>query len=155
MSFLNDLQSMSQPLMQQMGPLMNANGLNPAEMKDLEGLKSGAQKMFQSVSNNPNVRQALKGLTETELGPSIQKTTSLSHSSRAPNFEKVLSTALNAVDQKEKTALSQVNSVLLGKSDNLPQAILAMRERGLAFNLLVEIRNQLMQGAQELLRLNI
>lgn len=152
---MNDLQSMSQPLMQQMAPMMNGNGLNPSEMKDLQGLKEGAQKVFQSVSNDPTVRQAVKGLTEISAQPALPKAVGLTHSSRTPNFEKVLSSALSAVDQKEKTALSQVNSVLLGKSDNLPQAILAMRERTLAFNLLVEIRNQVMQGAQELLRLNV
>jgi flagellar hook-basal body complex protein FliE len=152
---ISSIQNLPQSLMQQVNPMLQGSNLNINDLKDLQGLKAGAEKASSLLGQNPMVRDALKGITGQSSPSAPAATPHISSNPQAPSFEKVLSTAFYAVDQKEKTALSEVNAVLLGKSDNLPQAMLSLRERTLAFNLLVEMRNQLMQGAQELLRLNV
>ncbi|MGX8717180.1 MAG: flagellar hook-basal body complex protein FliE, partial [bacterium] len=45
--------------------------------------------------------------------------------------------------------------VLSGKSDNLHQSVLATQEAGIAFTLLLEVRNKLVDGFRELTRMSI
>ena len=44
---------------------------------------------------------------------------------------------------------------LAGKEIPLHQAMIAMQEAGVAFQLMVEVRNKLLEGYQELMRMQI
>jgi flagellar hook-basal body complex protein FliE len=44
---------------------------------------------------------------------------------------------------------------MLGESDNIHRSMIAMQEAGLAFNLLVEVRNKLVESYQELMRMPV
>ena len=73
--------------------------------------------------------------------------------SRAPSFEAVLEELIDAVDGKSKAAGKEVQSLMAGESDNLHQSVVAMQEAGVAFTLLVEVRNKLVESYQELMRM--
>jgi len=59
------------------------------------------------------------------------------------------------VDDKGKVASAETNKLLLGETDNIHQSMIAMQESGLAFTMLVEVRNKLVQSYQELMRMPV
>ena len=49
----------------------------------------------------------------------------------------------------------KVNDLLAGKDIPLHQVMITMQEAGVAFQLMVEVRNKLLEGYQELMRMQI
>jgi flagellar hook-basal body complex protein FliE len=45
--------------------------------------------------------------------------------------------------------------VLLGETDQLHQSVIAMQEAGVAFSMMVEVRNKLVESYQELMRMQV
>lgn len=69
--------------------------------------------------------------------------------------EKPVEDFVNWVDNKQHIAQETTFDVLSGKSDNLHQSVLATQEAGIAFTLLLEVRNKLVDGFRELTRMSI
>lgn len=66
-------------------------------------------------------------------------------------FEKVVS----GVEQNQARAAEVTRSVLLGDNPNLHQSVIAMQEASLSFSLMVEVRNKVVEGYQELMRMPV
>jgi flagellar hook-basal body complex protein FliE len=62
---------------------------------------------------------------------------------------------INAVDSKQKAAMESQRAFLAGESNNLHQTMIAGQEASLAFSLMVEMRNKVMEAYQELMRLQV
>lgn len=71
------------------------------------------------------------------------------------DFAGMVSDLVRAVDDKSKVAAHEARQLMLGESDNLHQSMIAMQESGLAFTLLVEVRNKLVESYQELMRMPV
>lgn len=71
------------------------------------------------------------------------------------SFTDMIGTLVQEVDGKSKAAEAEVRSLMLGQTDNLHQSMIAMQESGLAFTLLVEVRNKLVESYQELMRMPV
>ena len=59
------------------------------------------------------------------------------------------------VDAKQATSADLTRKVLLGESDQLHQSVIAMQEAGVAFSMMVEVRNKLVESYQELMRMQV
>ena len=70
-------------------------------------------------------------------------------------FDRILQSMVDKVDEKEKAATQAVRKIMVGESDNLHQAMIAQQESGVAFNLLLQTRNKLVESYQELFRMQI
>ena len=70
-------------------------------------------------------------------------------------FGEVLNQFVGEVNQKQLDSTQAVNDLLAGKEIPLHQAMIAMQEAGVAFQLMVEVRNKLLEGYQELLRMQL
>ena len=70
-------------------------------------------------------------------------------------FEKPIENFVNWVDDKQHIAQEATFDVLSGRSDNLHQSVLATQEAGIAFTLLLEMRNKLVESFKELTRMSI
>ena len=70
-------------------------------------------------------------------------------------FGEVLNKFVGEVNQKQLDSTQAVNDLLAGKEVPLHQAMIAMQEAGVAFQLMVEVRNKLLEGYQELMRMQI
>ena len=55
---------------------------------------------------------------------------------------------VNEVDSKMKVSAAEHNKVMTGESTNLHQAVLAGQESSVAFTLMVELRNKLVESYQ-------
>lgn len=67
----------------------------------------------------------------------------------------VLADMISAVDARDKAAQAERKAFLSGESSNLHQAIIAGQEASLAFSLMVEMRNKVLEAYQELMRIQI
>lgn len=67
-------------------------------------------------------------------------------------FANVLGDLVTEVDAKRKAAGQEVHKVMTGESENLHQAMIAMQESGVAFDLMIEVRNKLVEAYQTLIR---
>lgn len=82
-------------------------------------------------------------------------TESLTKTSDAKSFEGVVGKFIGEVDAKHKASVAESNKVLLGETDNVHQAMIASQEAGVAFNMMVEVRNKLVQSYQELMKMPV
>ncbi len=70
-------------------------------------------------------------------------------------FADYLKSAIDSVDQAQKTANQKVEDVVSGKSDNIHDAMISMEQAQLSFSLMLEIRNKMVETYQELSRMQI
>jgi flagellar hook-basal body complex protein FliE len=71
------------------------------------------------------------------------------------SFENTLGSFVNDVAQKQTAASSAVSGLLSGKNVSLHQAMISTEEANISFQMMVEVRNRLLDGYQELMRMQI
>ncbi len=73
----------------------------------------------------------------------------------ASPFANTLAQMVNEVGAKQSAASDAVNGLLSGQSVPLHQAMIAMEEASVSFQLMVEVRNRLLDSYQELMRMQV
>jgi flagellar hook-basal body complex protein FliE len=83
--------------------------------------------------------------------------TSISQNSAAGpvDFSGILSQVASPLLEKQSEAAAVTRSVLLGEGAPLHQSMIAMQEASVAFSLMVEVRNKVVEGFQELMRMPV
>jgi len=71
------------------------------------------------------------------------------------SFREVLLDSLNEVDRLQGEADQGVRRLLTGESDNLPEVLAAVNKAGIAFDLLMEIRNKLADAYREIQQMRV
>jgi flagellar hook-basal body complex protein FliE len=71
------------------------------------------------------------------------------------NFANMLGDMVNDVAQKQAAASSSVTGLLSGQSVSLHSAMISMEEANVSFQMMVEVRNRLLDSYQELMRMQI
>ena len=70
-------------------------------------------------------------------------------------FGRVLDGLVSTVSEKQSASQEITRKVLLGESDQLHQSVIAMQEASVAFGMMVEVRNKLVESYQELMRMQV
>ena len=73
----------------------------------------------------------------------------------APGFAQMFENFIKGVDQKKKISKRETQDLILGRSDNIHEAVVKSQEAGVAFNLMIEVRNKLVQSYKELMRMQV
>jgi flagellar hook-basal body complex protein FliE len=73
----------------------------------------------------------------------------------AGGFGEMLDGLVATVADKQSTANDITRKVLLGDSTQLHQSVIAMQEASVAFSMMVEVRNKLVESYQELMRMQV
>lgn len=119
-------------------------GLNAQDMDFLKGF-GGADKIAQDFG-----KQTIDGgATSTEAAGTKMNLPRLGGSS-SPSFGDMINGLVDYVDDKQKTSQDEVQKVLTGESDNLHQAMISMQEASVSMDLLIEVRNKLVESYKEL-----
>ena len=71
------------------------------------------------------------------------------------NFQGVLGQMINEVSAKQAEAGQAVRGVMSGSGVPLHQAMIAVEEASVSFQLMVEVRNRLLESYQELMRMQV
>jgi flagellar hook-basal body complex protein FliE len=66
-----------------------------------------------------------------------------------------LGNLVNEVSQKQTAASDTVSGLLSGKNVSLHQAMISMEEANISFQMMVEVRNKLLDSYQELMRMQV
>ena len=90
----------------------------------------------------------------------VQEMPGLASSISAPqgpqsSFGQILGDLVNEVNTKQGAAGEAVQQLLTGGNVSLHQTMIAMEEANVSFQLMVEIRNKLIESYQELMRMQI
>ncbi len=70
-------------------------------------------------------------------------------------FSDFLTKAVSEVEEKMRISDVERQKVLTGEANNLHQATIAAQEASVAFSLMVEVRNKLVESYQELMRMQV
>jgi flagellar hook-basal body complex protein FliE len=70
-------------------------------------------------------------------------------------FDNVLGNLVKEVNAKQTNAGDAVTGLLSGQNVPLHHAMIAMEEASVSFQLMVEVRNKLLEGYQELMRMQV
>ena len=73
----------------------------------------------------------------------------------APGFAQMFEDFVKGVDQKKKISKQETQDLILGRSDNIHEAVVKSQEAGVAFNLMIEVRNKLVDSYKELMRMQV
>ena len=71
------------------------------------------------------------------------------------SFGAWFSRELESVNQQIQTADSNVRQLAMGGTDNLHQVMLSVSKAKLQFELIVQVRNKLLEGYQEVMRMQV
>lgn len=71
------------------------------------------------------------------------------------SFGNVLGKLISDVNTKQNVALESVSGLQAGQGVPLHQTVIAMEEANVSFQLMVEVRNKLLDSYQELMRMQI
>jgi flagellar hook-basal body complex protein FliE len=105
---------------------------------------------------------AVKSIPAAELSaltpaPNSDAPSALSSAS-APageGFESLLGNFVGDVSQKQAAATDAVAGLLSGKNVSLHQTMISMEEANISFQMMVEVRNKLLDSYQELMRMQL
>jgi flagellar hook-basal body complex protein FliE len=71
------------------------------------------------------------------------------------SFSSMLSQMVNDVNSKQSVSAQAVSALQSGQSVPLHQAVIAMEEANVSFQLMVEVRNRLLDAYQEIMRMQV
>jgi flagellar hook-basal body complex protein FliE len=85
---------------------------------------------------------------------SVQPSTT-AQSTGSDSFPSMLGNLVGEVVQKQADASDTANALLSGKNVSLHQTMISMEEANVSFQLMVEVRNKLLDSYQELMRMQM
>lgn len=94
------------------------------------------------------VIQAVSAGVGVEAPGSLQKTAS-------PDFKNWLSQEMNLLNQQILTSESDLRALAAGQTDNIHQVMMSLEKAKLSFELMLQVRNKLLEGYQDVMRMQI
>jgi len=76
-------------------------------------------------------------------------------SAGSAGFADTLATALNSVNQQQNDATTQMSAVETGLSDDLVGTMLTSQKANLSFSALVQVRNKLLTGFDDIMTMSL
>ena len=141
---------------------MMSGAINPLAKKNetignaLNSLGDGAPGGLDAQARIQSAKR-VNGVTELDASLTGIHPERISHegSAQSPSFSQMLESLVKSVDEKAKISSDAAQSVMSGESDNIHQAMIAMQEAGVAYTMLVEVRNKLTESYQQLLKMTV
>lgn len=98
----------------------------------------------------------MKAVAHAPVLPSIQVTdVGMQPAVSQVSFDQVFKGALNHVDQYQQVAEQKQTAIDMGKSDDLAGAMIAGQQASLSFSALVQVRNKVASGFNDLMSMSI
>jgi flagellar hook-basal body complex protein FliE len=70
-------------------------------------------------------------------------------------FSEVLSNALKQVNELQGSSNQEINRILAGDMKDVHSAMIAIQKAGLSFQMLMQVRNKLVEAYQEVMRMQV
>ena len=112
---------------------------------------SQAERFAQNFENRPSALSS-----SDSVGATVQlDRTAPADRVTAPGFAQMFEKFIQGVDQKKKISAKETQDLILGRSDNIQEAVVKSQAAGVAFNLMIEVRNKLVDSYKELMRMQV
>lgn len=122
----------------------------------MPGLQPMPKVMPKGLSPQPIPFNDLRELpTPIPIGQSRATPTLDQVRSGTGSFDTTVGRLVGEVNQKQSQAAATVRGLFTGENVQLHQAVLAMEEASISFQLMVEVRNKMLESYQELMRMQI
>lgn len=103
-----------------------------------------------SITSQPLMLNTMNRMREEAAGQS-----EIIRGPASGDFTSVMRAAINSIDQQQHAASQKMTAVEIGKSDDLVGAMVASQKAGLSFSALVQVRNRLVSGFDEIMRMPV
>lgn len=90
-----------------------------------------------------------------ELPPAAEMAPATTDATASSSFTDLLGKAVQEVNSKQSAANDAINGLLSGQNVSLHQTMISMQEANVSFQLMVEVRNKLLESYQELMRMQV
>jgi flagellar hook-basal body complex protein FliE len=94
-------------------------------------------------------------LPELQALPLLHPAADTSRAAPPPGFGEVLSRMVGDINDRQLAAADKVQDLLGGREVSLHETMIAMEEASVSFQLMVEVRNKLLESYQELMRMQV
>ncbi len=173
MSFINSISGFGSSMLKNLQPdadqgnqgdKVSANDLSNLQNVDISKAKAAIEQLKKTdFSKAPDLLDRLASHIEGQFqfgaSDSIQpgnfSSPIRSGGSGAPTLPDMFSKLVDGVNAKGAAARDETVKLMSGETDNIHQSIIALQEAGVAFTLLVEVRNKLVESYQELMRMQV
>lgn len=71
------------------------------------------------------------------------------------NFGTVLKDAISTVNELQKQSDQEIEKLMTGESQDLHNTVIAMQKADLSFQMMMQVRNKIVQAYQEIIRMQI
>lgn len=116
---------------------------------------SQAERFAQNFENKSSAIGSSSQIGSGVISPIQLDRTSPVERVTAPGFAQMFEKFIKGVDQKKKISKTATQDLILGRSDNIHEAVVKSQEAGVAFNLMIEVRNKLVDSYKELMRMQV
>ena len=103
----------------------------------------------------PQPQELQQMLDASRVGKADAGISTAGTGSAKPQFSSFLESAVAEVSDKMKAADAEKTKLFTGETNNLHQAMISMQEASVAFSLMVEVRNKLVESYQEIMRMQV
>jgi flagellar hook-basal body complex protein FliE len=119
-------------------------------------LRNVAPKTIEDISSQAISSDDLAKLGQLSSKPTgLSGTNSLGTGPASDTFSDTLHQFVSEVNSKQAAAGDATKGLLSGSGVSLQQAMIAMEEASVSFQLMVEVRNKLLDSYQELMRMQV
>ena len=87
--------------------------------------------------------------------PEIRKPASPAAEKSGTGFGEVLKDAISTVNELQKKSDQEVQKLMAGESQDLHTTVIAMQKADLSFQMMMQVRNKIVQAYQEIMRTQI
>jgi len=70
-------------------------------------------------------------------------------------FGEVLKDAIQTVNELQKTSDSEIQKLMTGESQDLHATLIAVQKADLSFQMMMQVRNKIVQAYQEIMRMQV
>ena len=98
----------------------------------------------------------LQDLAQLKPSSALSDTTpAISGTAGSGSFQNLLSDFVGEVNSKQLSANDALTGLMSGKNVSLHQAMISVEEAGVSFQMMVEVRNKILESYQELMRMQV
>ncbi len=102
------------------------------------------------------MKEAIIGQISPNLQvPEIRKPAGLEKNSGALKFGEVLKDAIETVNQLQRNSDTEIQKLMTGESQDLHSTLIAVQKADLSFQMMMQVRNKIVQAYQEIMRMQM
>jgi flagellar hook-basal body complex protein FliE len=87
--------------------------------------------------------------------PEIRVPKSSESEKGGPGFGEVLKDAISTVNELQKQSDQEIQKLMTGESQDLHTTVIAMQKADLSFQMMMQVRNKIVQAYQEIMRMQV